>query len=54
MEIITLYLSPSELANVRGVPLSDIFKELRQHTLPYLLTNDGIKIPVTYIFDSSI
>lgn len=48
METITLYFSPSELAKIRGVRLTDIFKEIHQHTLPYYLTENGIKIPVTY------
>ncbi len=48
-----LYLSPSELARVRGVPLSDIFQGIRQQTLPYKMTEEGIKIPVTYTLDNN-
>lgn len=51
MEKLTIYLSPMELAYVRNVPLSEIFEEIRQKTIPYVLTDDGIEIPVTYTFE---
>lgn len=48
METVTLYFTPSQLAAVRGVSLSEIFKEIRQGSLMYQMTDEGMKIPVTY------
>lgn len=51
MDVITLYLSPSELAFVRNVPIYAIFDEIRQKTIDYQMTDDGIKIPFTYYLE---
>lgn len=48
METIILYFSPSELAMVRGIPISEVFRMIREGELPYKDTEDGIKIPITY------
>lgn len=48
MDTITLYFSPSELAVVQGIPLSEIFLMIREGELPYKDTENGIKIPITY------
>lgn len=53
MKKITIYVSPSELAYIRGTPLAKIFEGLRQHTIPYQITDEGIKIPLTYIFSTT-
>lgn len=45
---ITLYFSPAQLADVRGVTIKQIFKEIRNHSLPVIMTDNGIKIPITY------
>lgn len=51
MEQFTLYFSPTELAHIRGVPVSQIFEEIRQNSISYQITEDGIRIPVTYQFE---
>lgn len=47
---ITILFSPSELAVIRKVQVSEIFKQIRNNTLAYQMTDDGIKIPITYYF----
>lgn len=51
MEKLTLYLSPTEFANIRGISISRVFEEIRRGAIPYQITEDGIRIPVTYEFE---
>lgn len=51
MNKIILYLTPSQLAKIRGVTLAQIFDEIDQENLPVLITDDGIRIPVIYSFN---
>lgn len=50
---ITLQLTPSQLASIRGISIHDIFTLIHNGSLPYLATNEGIHIPVTYIWDDN-
>ena len=51
MKTIILYFSPAQLAQVRNVSIAQIFKEIREKTLPVQMAETGIKIPVTYKFN---
>lgn len=48
MEKLILYLTPTQMAAVRNIPLSEVFREIRQGVYEYQITDEGIKIPVTY------
>ena len=48
MEKLTLYFTPSQMAHIRDIPISEIFKEIRHGKLEDMMTDEGIKIPVTY------
>lgn len=39
------------LAKVRGVSVKEIFKEIHKGTIEVLITEEGIKIPITYKFE---
>lgn len=54
MKTMILYFSPTQLSDVTGIPLEQIFKEIREGTISYLLTDEGIRIPVTYQIDTDI
>lgn len=54
MKTVILYFSPTQLSDVTGISLEQIFKEIREGTLSYLLTSEGIQIPVTYQIDTDI
>ena len=47
MNAVTLYFTPQELAHVRGVDILQIFKEIKNHTLPAIMTDKGLRIPIT-------
>lgn len=51
MKAITLYFTPTQLAKVRGVSVEQIFKEIHKGTLEVLITEEGVKIPITYKFE---
>lgn len=51
METITLHFSPMQLSVVTEIPIEQIFKEIRESSIPYQITEEGIKIPVTYQID---
>lgn len=51
MNAVTLYFTPQELAHVRGVDILQIFKEIKNHTLPAIMTDKGLRIPITYQVD---
>lgn len=51
MKAITLYFTPTQLAKVRGVSVEQIFKEIYKGTLEVLITEEGVKIPITYKFE---
>lgn len=51
MKAITLYFTPTQLAKVRGVSVEQIFKEIHKRTLEVLITEEGVKIPITYKFE---
>lgn len=51
MKAITLYFTPTQLAKVRGVSVEQIFKEIHKETLEVLITEEGVKIPITYKFE---
>ena len=48
MDKITLHFSPMQLARVTGIPIETIFNGLRDGSIFYEKTDEGIKIPVTY------
>lgn len=50
---ITLLLTPSQLASIRGISIYDVLTLIHNKTLPYLKTDEGIRIPVSYIWDDS-
>ncbi|MCD7990919.1 MAG: flagellar motor protein [Clostridia bacterium] len=50
---ITLLLTPSQLAAIRKISIYDVFILIRNKHIPYLKTDDGIRIPVSYIWDDS-
>ncbi len=52
MQKVIIYFTPSELAVVRGVSRSSLFESIRQNRTPYVITEEGIKIPVTYYIDN--
>lgn len=47
---LTLYLSPSQLAAVRGVTVQSVWESIRNGTIPFQMTNEGIKIKISYTF----
>lgn len=51
METITLHFSPMQLSVVTGIHIEQIFKEIREGSISYQITEEGIKIPVTYQID---
>lgn len=51
MNKLTLLLTPSQLASIREISIYDIFTLIRNGSLPYLATNEGIRIPVSYTWD---
>ena len=51
MKAITLYFTPTQLAKVRGVSVEQIFKEIHKGTLEVFITEEGVKIPITYKFE---
>ena len=51
MKAITLYFTPTQLAKVRGVSVEQIFKEIHKGTLEVLITEEGVKIPISYKFE---
>ena len=51
MKAITLYFTPLQLAKVRGVSIKEIFKEIHKGTIEVLITEEGVKIPITYKFE---
>lgn len=46
--MIKLLVSPSELANIRGSTIHEIFDLIRNNKLDYVMTDRGIKIPIFY------
>lgn len=48
MNTIILYFSPTQFSDVTGIPLEQVFKEIREGSIPCQFTNEGIRIPVTY------
>lgn len=52
MQKVIIYFTPSELAAVRGISLSSLFETIRQKQIPYVITEGGTKIPVTYYIDN--
>lgn len=52
MQKIIIYFTPSELATVRGISIFSLFESIRQNQIPYVITETGIKIPVTYYIDN--
>jgi len=52
MQKVIIYFTPSELAVVRGISLFNLFESIRQKQIPYVITDGGIKIPVTYYIDN--
>lgn len=52
MQKVIIYFTTSELAVVRGISRSSLFELIRQKRIPYVMTEEGIKIPVTYYIDN--
>ena len=52
MQKVIIYFTPSELATVRGVSLSSLLESIRLQQIPYVITEEGMKIPVTYYIDT--
>ena len=50
---LTLFFTPTELAAVRGISIHEVFNQIRSDNIPYLLDDEGIKIPVTYTWDDN-
>lgn len=50
---LTLLFTPAELAAVRGISIHDVFYMIHSDAIPYLVDDDGIKIPVTYTWDNN-
>lgn len=48
-----LFFTPTELATVRGISIYDVFNQIRSQTLTFIITEDGIRIPVTYTWDDN-
>ncbi|MCI9591563.1 MAG: hypothetical protein HFG42_13635 [Lachnospiraceae bacterium] len=46
-----MYLTPHELSMVQKRPLSEIFDDIKNKRLDYILTDDGIRIPSCFIPD---
>lgn len=46
--MIKLLVSPSELANIRGSSIHEIFDLIHNNKLDYVMTDRGIKIPIVY------
>lgn len=44
----TLLLTPSELANIRGSTIHEIFILIRSNKIKYIVTENGIRIPIEY------
>lgn len=51
MQEIKLLVSPSELANIKGIKINTVFHMIRNNELRHYRTIDGIKIPIIYRFD---
>lgn len=52
MENIVLYFSPTQYSNVTGISIEEIFKRIREGSIHYQITDEGIRIPVTYQIDT--
>ncbi len=46
-----MYLTPHELSMVQKRPLPEIFDDIRNRRLDYIMTEDGIRIPRRFIPD---
>lgn len=45
---ITIYFSPHEYSQVSGIPLPEVFEQIRKGMLSVHFSDDGIKIVQTY------
>lgn len=52
MEKIILYFTPTQFSRVTGIPLEQIFIKIRQGSIPYQMTDKGLRIQVTYKMDT--
>lgn len=50
---ITLLLTPSQLATIRKISIYDVFILIRNNHIPYLETDEGIRIPISYTWDDN-
>lgn len=53
MNQLILQLTPSQLASVRGISIHDVFTLIRNNAIPYLSTDEGIRILVFYTWDDN-
>ena len=51
MKSLTLYFSPSQLAEIRNCSIQEIFQEIRSGLIPFEDTSDGIRIPIVYYLE---
>lgn len=44
------YVTAFELSQITGRSLPDVLKDLREHKIPYIWTEEGRGIPFSYLY----